>query len=180
MGLILFNKPYGVLCQFTDPEGRPTLADFIDTPGFYPAGRLDMDSEGLLVLTDDGSLQARLTQPQHGREKVYLAQVEGTPSTRAMQQLKTGVNLKDGRSRPSRVELLAKAPAWLWPRQPPIRQNRKVPVAWLRIGLTEGRNRQVRRTLAHVNLPVLRLIRESVSEYGLDGLQPGEQRIVQP
>ena len=179
MGLIAFNKPFGVLCQFTDPDGRPNLSDYIDQPGYYPAGRLDLDSEGLLLLTDDGALQARITQPGEAREKVYLAQVEGTPATRALQRLRAGVKLKDGVSRPARVELLAKAPPWLWPRQPPIRQNRKIPTAWLKLGFTEGRNRQVRRTLAHVDLPVLRLVRESVAEFSLDGLEPGEQRYVQ-
>ena len=177
--LILLNKPYGVLCQFTDAGGRPTLADYVPVPRVYPAGRLDLDSEGLVLLTDDGALQARLADPRHRVEKVYRAQVEGTPSDAALVRLRAGVPLKDGRTRPARVACIDE-PADLWPREPPIRRRAAIPTAWIEIGLTEGRNRQVRRMTAAVGLPTLRLIRVAVGAYELGGLRPGEWREALP
>ena len=174
--LIAFNKPYGVLCQFTDAHDRPTLADYISQAGVYAAGRLDKDSEGLLLLTDDGRLQHRLADPRYKQAKTYLVQVERLPSARALQTLRGGVLLKDGPSRPAKVELLAKKPGWLWARQPPVRYRKSVPTAWLEISLTEGRNRQVRRMTAAVGHPTLRLVRVQIGNYTLDGLLPGETR----
>ncbi|WGH80118.1 pseudouridine synthase [Jannaschia ovalis] len=172
--LILFNKPMNVLSQFTD-EGRwPGLKHWIDQPGVYAAGRLDRDSEGLLVLTDDGRQQARISAPG-GHAKTYYALVEGVPGPEALAALRGGVTLRDGPTRPAEVELVA-PPDWLWPRDPPVRLRKTVPDAWLRLVLTEGRNRQVRRMCAHVGLPVLRLIRWSVGDWTLDGLAPGEWR----
>ncbi len=176
-GIILFNKPYGVLSQFTDERQgspRPTLAQFIDAPGFYPAGRLDFDSEGLLVLCDDGRLQARIADPRFKLAKTYLANVEGAPDDGALEALRRGVRLKDGQTRPAKVERIA-SPA-LWPRDPPIRVRKTVPDSWIRLTLTEGRNRQVRRMTAAVGHPTLRLIRWSVGEWTLDGLASGEWR----
>ncbi|GMM92708.1 pseudouridine synthase [Qipengyuania sp. MTN3-11] len=176
-GIILFNKPYGVLSQFTDErEGapRPTLANFIDAPGFYPAGRLDFDSEGLLVLCDDGRLQARIANPRFKVAKSYLAQVEGEPDDAALEALRHGVRLKDGQTRPARAERIADPD--LWPRDPPIRVRKTIPDSWLRLTITEGRNRQVRRMTAAVGHPTLRLVRWSVGEWSLDGLVPGQWR----
>lgn len=176
-GLILFNKPYGVLSQFTDERQgapRPTLADFIHAPGFYPAGRLDSDSEGLMVLCDDGRMQARIADPRFKLPKSYLVQVEGVPDEAALRHLSRGVQLKDGPTRPAKAELIAD-PA-LWPRDPPIRVRKSVPDSWLRLLITEGRNRQVRRMTAAVGHPTLRLVRWSVGEWTLDGLAPGEWR----
>ncbi len=177
--VILFNKPFGVLSQFTDKgtEGasRPTLSGFIDAPGFYPAGRLDRDSEGLMVLTDDGRLQARISNPKHKLAKTYVVQVEGEPAVEQLVQLREGVTLKDGPTRPAVVEPLA-SPDWLWPRDPPVRFRKTVPDAWLKITITEGRNRQVRRMTAHVGLPCLRLIRIQVGDWALHGLKPGTWR----
>jgi 23S rRNA pseudouridine2457 synthase len=175
--VILFNKPYGVLSQFTDEriaEPRPTLADFIDMPGFYPAGRLDFDSEGLLVLCDDGRLQARIADPRFKLAKSYLAQVEGEPTEVDLDRLRSGVRLKDGLTQPAQVERLAE-PA-LWPRDPPIRVRKTVPDSWIRLTIAEGRNRQVRRMTAAIGFPTLRLVRWSVGEWTLDGLAPGEWR----
>jgi 23S rRNA pseudouridine2457 synthase len=171
--LILLNKPFGVLCQFTDPDGRPTLADYVAVPRVYPAGRLDADSEGLLLLTDDGALQARLADPRHHVEKVYWVQVERVPDEDALARLRAGVVLKDGPTRPARVRAIEEPPG-LWPREPPIRHRAAIPTAWLEIGLTEGRNRQVRRMTAAVGFPALRLIRVAVGPYALGGLRPGQ------
>jgi 23S rRNA pseudouridine2457 synthase len=175
--LILLNKPFGVLCQFTDPGGRPTLADYVPVPNVYPAGRLDHDSEGLVLLTDDGALQARLADPRHHVEKVYWVQVEREPTENALARLRGGVVLKDGPTRPARVRPIDEPPG-LWPRDPPIRWRASIPTAWLEIALTEGRNRQVRRMTAAVAHPALRLIRIAIGPYALDGLQPGEWKEV--
>ena len=177
--VILFNKPFGVLSQFTDrgTEGstRPTLSAYIDEPGFYPAGRLDRDSEGLMVLTDNGALHARIADPRHKAPKVYLAQVEGDPTDADLAPLRTGVTLKDGPTRPARVRRI-EAPA-LWDRDPPVRYRKSVPDAWIELTLTEGRNRQVRRMTAHVGFPTLRLVRWRVGDWSLDDLAPGAWRI---
>lgn len=177
--VILFNKPYDVLSQFTDRDhGRATLADFIPLPDFYPAGRLDRDSEGLLVLTDDGALHSRIADPRHKLAKTYWAQVEGTPGPDALDALRRGVVLKDGPTRPAEAEIIAE-PAWLWPRDPPIRWRAAIPTAWIALTLREGRNRQVRRMTAAVGLPTLRLIRWSVGDWTLDGLAPGQWRMLE-
>lgn len=178
--LIAFNKPHGVLCQFTDRSTppRPTLARYIDTAGVYPVGRLDHDSEGLLLLSDDGALAHRLTDPRHKQPKTYLVQVEGIITDAALAVLRSGVELKDGRSLPAQARALGQAPAWLWPRDPPIRFRKAVPDAWLELTIHEGRNRQVRRMTAAVGLPTLRLIRTRIGPWDLDGLAPGMQRII--
>jgi 23S rRNA pseudouridine2457 synthase len=175
MRLILLNKPYDMLCQFTDGEGRATLADVVPVKGVYPAGRLDRDSEGLVILTDDGRLQARIADPKHKMEKTYLAQVEGRPSADQIAQLAAGVALKDGPTLPARARIID-APAWLWPRVPPIRERKTVPDSWIELTIREGRNRQVRRMCAAVGLPCLRLIRWRVGDWTLEGLAPGEWR----
>ncbi|MGA7800669.1 MAG: pseudouridine synthase [Gammaproteobacteria bacterium] len=177
--LIVFNKPYGVLCQFTDRADRATLADFIDQPGVYPAGRLDRDSEGLVVLTDDGRLQQRIAHPRHKLWKTYWVQVEGDPTAEALQRLATGVELKDGRTAPARVELIAEPPG-LWPRDPPVRYRANIPTRWLRLALHEGRNRQVRRMTAAVGFPTLRLIRCAIGPLTIEGLPPGQWRSEDP
>lgn len=177
--LILFNKPYGVLSQFTGGStgsAGHTLSDFIGWPGVYPAGRLDRDSEGLLLLTDDGRLQARISDPKFKMPKTYLVQVEGAPSPDAMERLRHGVQLKDGLTRPAEAELID-APD-LWPRDPPIRVRQTVPDSWLRLTIREGRNRQVRRMTAAVGHPTLRLVRWSIGEWTIEGLEPGEWREV--
>ncbi len=173
--LILLNKPYRVLCQFTDAGGRRTLAEYVPVPRVYPAGRLDFDSEGLALLTDDGALQARLADPRHHVEKVYWAQVEGVPTDQALARLRDGVRLADGRTRPARVARIEE-PANLWAREPSIRRRASIPTAWIEIAITEGRNRQVRRMTAAVGHPTLRLIRAAVGRYALGGLRPGEWR----
>lgn len=170
--LVLFNKPFQVLTQFTDPEGRATLADYIPIPEVYAAGRLDYDSEGLVVLTDSGRLQQRIADPQHKLPKTYWVQVEGVPTEAALQQLARGVVLRDGLTRPAEVELLD-APA-VWPRVPPIRERRHIPTSWIALTLREGRNRQVRRMTAAVGFPTLRLIRQRIGSWQLGALQPGE------
>jgi 23S rRNA pseudouridine2457 synthase len=178
--LIAFNKPYGVLCQFTDRAAvpRPTLADFGLPPGVYAAGRLDADSEGLLLLTDDGALAHRLTDPRHRLAKTYWVQVEGDPADAQLQALRDGVVLNDGPTRPARARRI-EAPA-LWPRDPPVRYRRQIPDAWLELAIQEGRNRQVRRMTAAVGLPTLRLVRAAVGGCALDGLPPGQWRRVDP
>lgn len=175
--LIAFNKPYGVLCQFTDRSQppRPTLAGFGLPAGVYPAGRLDFDSEGLLLLTDDGRLANRLTDPRHKQPKTYWVMVEGTPTVERLQALRDGVVLNDGPTRPATVRLLEPVPA-LWPRHPPVRYRKNVPDAWLEIIISEGRNRQVRRMTAAVGLPTLRLVRVAIGAHRLDGLAPGQWR----
>ena len=175
--LILFNKPFGVLSQFTDrgtATARATLSDFIAVPGVYPAGRLDRDSEGLLLLTDDGALQAKIADPKFKAAKTYLVQVEGVPGEDALAQLRQGVQLNDGMTRPAEVAVIE--PPELWPRDPPVRFRKSVPDAWLRLTIREGRNRQVRRMTAAVGLPTLRLVRWQVDEWTLDGIAPGEWR----
>ncbi|PTR27363.1 ribosomal large subunit pseudouridine synthase E [Luteibacter sp. OK325] len=177
--LVALNKPFGVLCQFTDEVGRRTLADFVPQKGIYAAGRLDHDSEGLLLLTDDGKLQHRLADPKHKQAKTYVVQVEGVPTEEALERLRRGVTLNDGPTLPAGVEAIGE-PDWLWPRDPPVRFRKTVPDAWLRIVLREGRNRQVRRMTAAVGLPTLRLIREAVGDHGLEGLGLGQVRIIDP
>jgi 23S rRNA pseudouridine2457 synthase len=170
--LILFNKPYGVLTQFTDAQGRSTLADFIPLKQIYPAGRLDRDSEGLLLLTDDGKLQNRITNPRRGTWKTYLVQVEGVPDDQALESLRTGLELKDGPTLPSEARLIE--PPALWPRDPPVRFRRNIPTQWLELKIREGRNRQVRRMTAAVGYPTLRLVRTGIGRWHLGNLQPGE------
>lgn len=177
MPLILLNKPFRVLSQFSDADGRDTLGDHVDRPDVYPAGRLDYDSEGLILLTDDGRLQARISQPKSKILKIYRAQVEGEPSSEQLAALERGVTLKDGRARAEFARVIDE-PADLWPRDPPVRYRKSVPDRWLEIGLTEGRNRQVRRMTAAVGLPTLRLIRFAIGPYTLDRLAPGEWREV--
>jgi 23S rRNA pseudouridine2457 synthase len=173
--ILLFNKPYGVICQFSPDGMHPTLADYIAVPDVYPAGRLDTDSEGLLLLTDDGGLQHRIADPQHKLAKTYWVQVEGEPDAAALQQLRCGVQLKDGMTLPAEAQLIA-APDNLWPRDPPIRFRKDIPASWLQLTIREGKNRQVRRMTAAVGYPTLRLIRYAIGEWSLDGLDPGTWR----
>jgi 23S rRNA pseudouridine2457 synthase len=177
--LIVFNKPYGVLCQFTDREGRPTLADYIRQKDVYAAGRLDLDSEGLLLLTDDGALAHRITDPKHRQSKTYLVQVEGRPDIAAMNALRNGIALKDGPTLPAELRVLESEPEWLWPRDPPVRFRKSVPEAWFELTIHEGRNRQVRRMTAAVGLPTLRLVRVRVGSHALGSLQPGEHHTIE-
>ena len=183
MELLLFNKPFEVLCQFTDaettaksPAGRKTLADFINRPGYYPAGRLDYNSEGLLILTDNGAMQQRIASPANKMQKSYWVQVEGTPSPQALTQLSEGVLLKDGKTLPAQVKLLAEAPT-VWTRQPCVAQHRECNSRWLDIAITEGKNRQVRRMCAAVGHPVLRLIRHRIGPWRVDDIAPGQYRV---
>ena len=182
--LILFNKPFGVLCQFTDRgtagSNRPTLSHYIDVPGVYPAGRLDLDSEGLMLLTDDGRLQARIADPKFKMPKTYLVQVEGEVAEASLDALRQGVRLKDGLTLPAEVERVDISAIWpaLWPRNPPIRVRKSVPDCWLKLTIREGRNRQVRRMTAAVGHPTLRLVRWRIGEWTVEGLGPGEWREV--
>nr|WP_245153440.1 pseudouridine synthase [Allopusillimonas ginsengisoli] len=176
--LILLNKPYDVLPQFTDEQGRSTLKDFVNVPDVYPAGRLDRDSEGLLLLTNDGQLQASIADPRHKMAKTYWLQVEGEPTAQQLQQLRKGVMLKDGRAAASDVTDIT--PPNLWPRTPPVRFRQHIPTAWIALTIHEGRNRQVRRMTAAVGLPTLRLVRVQVGPWALDDLLPGQWRDVPP
>ncbi len=173
--VILLNKPHGVQSQFTGSEGTRTLREFIAVPDVYPAGRLDADSEGLLLLTDDGALQARIADPKHKLPKTYLAQVEGEPTLEALAALRSGVDLGDFKTRPAEARAIPE-PEWLWPRDPPVRFRRHIPTRWIELVLREGRNRQVRRMTAAVGFPTLRLIRTAIGPYLLDGLAPGAWR----
>jgi 23S rRNA pseudouridine2457 synthase len=179
MSLILFNKPYGVMSQFSAHETRKTLASYIDLPNVYPAGRLDADSEGLMLLTDNGQLQQEISHPDYGKEKTYLVQVEGTPIESHLQALRQPINLGDFTTRGCRASLI-ESPNWLWQRDPPVRERKSIPDTWLAITLTEGKNRQVRRMTAAVGLPTLRLIRSSIGPFSLAShpLWPGEWRVL--
>ena len=173
--IILLNKPYNVLCQFTDNENRPTLANYIKTKNVYAAGRLDRDSEGLVVLTNDGKLQHTITDPKHKMEKTYWVQVEGEINDRVIQQLENGVSLKDGVTLPAKAKIINE-PEHLWNRIPPIRERKNIPTSWIELSIREGKNRQVKRMTAAVNFPTLRLIRYRIGEWTLDGINSGEYK----
>lgn len=177
--ILLFNKPFGVICQFSRDGLHPTLADYIPLPNFYPAGRLDTDSEGLLVLTDDGKLQHRITDPKHKLPKTYWVQVEGLPDEGALEKIRQGVKLSDFTTQPAEVHPMDE-PDKLWPRDPPIRQRKNIPTSWLELTLREGKNRQVRRMTAAVGIPTLRLIRYRIGEWTLEELNPGGWRFALP
>jgi len=175
--ILLFNKPFAVLSQFTSEPPHRTLAEYIKNKGFYPAGRLDKDSEGLLILTDDGRLQQKISNPKYGKFKTYLVQVEGELSEQAVQLLRSGVDLKDGPTRPAKAQRIA--PPAIWDRDPPIRERKNIPTSWLELSIAEGRNRQVRRMTAATGHPTLRLIRIKIDEWGLAELQPGEAKLLE-
>jgi 23S rRNA pseudouridine2457 synthase len=177
--LIAFNKPFGVICKFSPEPGRPTLADFIDLPNVYPAGRLDTDSEGLLLLTDDGPLQTRIADPTHKLAKVYWAQVEGEPTEDALRWLREGIDLGEFITRPAGARLIAE-PAGLWPRDPPIRYRAKIPTAWIELTIREGKNRQIRRMTAKAGFPTLRLVRAAIGKVSVSGMELGEWREIDP
>ncbi len=174
--ILLLNKPFMVLCQFTDSEGRSTLADYVKKPGFYAAGRLDRDSEGLLLLTNNGTVQNRISDPKHKLEKTYWVQVEGTPKESDLEKLRKGITLKDGPTRPAKVRVMHEPD--IWPRNPPIRVRVAIPDTWLEIKISEGRNRQIRRMTAAIGYPTLRLVRYAIGEWTVDKLQPGEHHIL--
>jgi 23S rRNA pseudouridine2457 synthase len=177
--LIAFNKPFGVICKFSPEPGRPTLADYIETPNVYPAGRLDTDSEGLLLLTDDGPLQTLIAEPTHKLAKVYWAQVEGEPTEDALRCLREGMDLGEFITKPAGARLIAE-PADLWPRDPPIRYRAKIPTAWIELTLREGKNRQVRRMTAKAGYPTLRLVRVAIGKVSVIGMKLGEWREIDP
>ncbi|MFV9616460.1 MAG: rRNA large subunit pseudouridine synthase E [Gammaproteobacteria bacterium] len=171
--IILFNKPFDVLCQFTDEQGRKTLANFIKQKNVYAAGRLDRDSEGLVLLTDDGKLQHKITDPKNKIQKTYWAQVEGEINNDAIMSLKKGLKLKDGLTKPAKAKIISE-PEPLWPRVPPIRERKNIPTSWIELSITEGRNRQVRRMTAAAGFPTLRLIRYSIGEWTIDNINNGD------
>ena len=177
--LIAFNKPFGVACKFSPEPGRQTLADYIPVKNVYPAGRLDTDSEGLLLLTDDGVLQARIAEPKHHLAKIYWVQVDGSPGLAALDQLRHGVDLGDFKTLPARATLIGE-PADLWPRDPPIRYRAKIPTTWIELTIQEGKNRQVRRMTAKVGFPTLRLVRAAIGKVGLEGLALGQWHDIGP
>jgi 23S rRNA pseudouridine2457 synthase len=174
--LILFNKPFNVLCQFTDKDGRRTLSDYIKIKNVYAAGRLDYDSEGLVILTDDGKLQNKISDPENKMEKSYLVQLEGIPTETDLEKLKKGIKLKDGITKPAKVKIIDDPK--VWERNPPIRERKNIPTSWLELKIVEGKNRQVRRMTAAISYPTLRLIRYSVGEWNINNLQPGEYKIL--
>ncbi len=174
--IILFNKPFDVLCQFTDDQGRTTLADYIKQKNVYAAGRLDRDSEGLLLLTDDGKLQNKITDPKNKMEKTYWVQVEGEITEHAISQLRKGVTLKDGLTKPAKAKIISQ-PADLWDREPPIRERKNIPTSWLQLSIKEGKNRQVRRMTAATGFPTLRLIRYSIGQWSIENINNGEYLI---